>query len=220
MRTSASRTLTEEVYAELRRRVLHGDLPSGTRLHLSQLAKEAGVSLGVVREAVTRLAGERLLEAGPQSGFRVRELSVEKLADLAWARGHIEAIAVDASVSRGDAEWEAGLVGAHHVLAVTPPLGGDESINAGWLNAHRRFHAALAAACPSATMLDARQRLFDEAELYRHWSARGTGSKRDIAGEHAALLAAALDHDAARAAALVRDHIGLTAEYASRAAVL
>ena len=154
MRTSASRTLTEEVYAELRRRVLHGDLPSGTRLHLSQLAKEAGVSLGVVREAVTRLAGERLLEAGPQSGFRVRELSVEKLADLAWAHGHIEAIAVDASVSRGDAEWEAGLVGAHHVLAVTPPLGGDESINAGWLNAHRRFHAALAAACPSATMLD------------------------------------------------------------------
>jgi GntR family transcriptional regulator, carbon starvation induced regulator len=213
-RTAESRTLTAEVHADLRRRVLHGELPSGTRLHLGQLASECGVSLGVVREAVTRLAGERLLEAIPQSGFRVRELSAAHLADLAWARTHIESLAVHASVEHGDTEWEAALLGAHHVLSVTPPFNDEGSVNAAWMNAHRRFHAELASACPSSTMLDARQRLFDEAELYRHWSARGVGAKRDIAAEHDGLLGAALRRDADGAASLVRAHIKLTADLA------
>ncbi len=213
-RSVESRTLTGEVYADLRRRVLHGELPSGTRLHLGHLAQECGVSLGVVREAVTRLAGERLLEAIPQSGFRVRELSSAHLADLAWARSHVESIAVQASVEHGNTEWEAALLGAHHVLSVTSPMS-EGSVNAAWMNAHRRFHAELASACPSSTMLDTRQRLFDEAELYRHWSARGVGAKRDIAAEHDGLLAAALRRDAYAAASLVRAHINLTADLAS-----
>jgi DNA-binding GntR family transcriptional regulator len=210
-----ARTLTGEVYADLRRRVLHGELPSGTRLHLGQLAQACGVSLGVVREAVTRLAGERLLEAIPQSGFRVRELSAAHLADLAWARGHIESLAVHASVVHGDTEWEAALLGAHHVLAATPPFNDDGTVNGGWMNAHRRFHAELASACPSSTMLDTRQRLFDEAELYRHWSARGAGAKRDIAAEHEGLLSAALRRDSEGAAALVCAHIEYTASLAA-----
>lgn len=193
-RQRQGRTLTEDVYRDLRQRILHGELASGARLHLGDLAESNNVSLGVVREAVTRLASEGLVHATPQSGFRVPTLSAEHLADLTWARCQIEGLTVGESVRHGDTDWEAGLVAAHHVLSVTLPLTSD-GVNPEWMNAHRRFHTALAAGCPNATLLDVRQRLFDEAELYRHWSARASGSKRNLAAEHSDLLAAALNRD-------------------------
>ncbi len=206
-------SLTEDVYQVLRQRILHGEVVPGTRVHLGDLAQACNVSLGVVREAVTRLASEGLLHATPQSGFRVPTLSAEHLADLTWARCHIEGLTVGQSITHGDTNWEANLVAAHHVLSVTAPLNAD-GINPAWMNAHRRFHTALAAGCPNETMLEIRQRLFDEAELYRHWSARGIGSKRDIAAEHAELLAAALDRDPDTAVRLLQDHLRHTASLA------
>jgi DNA-binding GntR family transcriptional regulator len=212
-RQRLGRSLTEDVYQVLRQRILHGEVAPGTRIHLGDLAQASNVSLGVVREAVTRLASEGLLHATPQTGFRVPTLSAEHLADLTWARCHIEGLAVGQSIAHGDTDWEANLIAAHHVLSVTAPLISD-GINPEWMNAHRRFHAALAAGCPNQTMLEIRQRLFDEAELYRHWSARGVGFKRDIAAEHADLLAAALHRDADSATRSLQAHLRHTATLA------
>lgn len=212
-RQRQGRSLTEEVYSLLRQRILHGELAAGTRLHLGDLAQSNNVSLGVVREAVTRLASEGLVNATPQSGFRVPTLSAEHLADLTWARCQIEGLTVGESVTHGDTDWEANLVATHHVLSVTPPLSSD-GVNPEWMNAHRRFHAALAAGCPNATLLDVRQRLFDEAELYRHWSARASGSERNIAAEHADLLAGALNRDSEVVVQLLQEHLRHTAKLA------
>ncbi|MDQ1491526.1 MAG: hypothetical protein QOJ23_4040, partial [Actinomycetota bacterium] len=71
-------TRTEEVYDELRRELLdlNGGLEPGQRLKLVDLAQRFDASLSVIREALTRLAGQGLLVATPQRGFSVRELSV------------------------------------------------------------------------------------------------------------------------------------------------
>ncbi len=212
MRQRQGRSLTEDVYAELRHTILHGDIAPGDRLHLGELAAAKGVSLGVVREAVTRLASEGLLESSPQAGFRVRTLSHEHLSDLTWARCEIEGLTVRESVVHGDTEWEATLLAAHHVLSVTAPHV-NAKVNPAWMSAHRRFHTALAAACPNATLVGIRQRLFDEAELYRHWSARGPGAQRDIGFEHAELLGAALARDATGCVAILQQHLRTTAEF-------
>lgn len=212
MRQRQGRSLTEDVYAELRQAILHGQIVPGTRLHLGELAEANEVSLGVVREAVTRLASEGLLESTPQTGFRTRTLSQEHLSDLTWARCEIEGLTIHESVMHGDTEWEACLLAAHHVLSVTPPHV-DDAVNPAWMVAHRRFHNMLAAGCPNTTLVGIRQRLFDEAELYRHWSARGPGSQRNIGAEHADILAAALSRDAARCAELLQQHLRSTAQF-------
>lgn len=215
MRARHGKSLTEDVYAALRRAVLHGELTDGQRLRLNELAREFGVSLGVVREAVTRLASERLLEANPQSGFRVRPLSAEHLADLSWARCQIESIAIAESVRHGDVQWQADVVAAHHVLAATPTHDADGTVSAGWMDAHRAFHTALAAACPSTTLLAVRQQLFDEGELYRHRFATRRAVHRDVAREHQELVEAAVEGDVARASALLVAHISATARASS-----
>ncbi|MEZ5376018.1 MAG: FCD domain-containing protein [Acidimicrobiales bacterium] len=212
MRKRKGRSLTEDVYEQLRADVLHGKLGAGERLLLDVLARDYGVSLGVVREAVTRLASERLVDAVPQAGFRVRLASPEHLADLTWARCHVERVTVSSSVEHGDTGWEGELVAAHHVLAVTDMLGPDGSANPDWMDAHRRFHTVLASACPNATMQVVRQQLFDEAELYRHLSGRRGIELPTVAVEHRDLLDAALEHDAERAADLIQAHLESTAQ--------
>jgi GntR family transcriptional regulator, carbon starvation induced regulator len=212
MRERQGRSLTEDVYAEIREAILHGEITPGDRLHLGELAAAKQVSLGVVREAVTRLASEGLLESTPQSGFRARTLSEQHLADLTWARCEIEGLTVGQSVTHGDTEWEGALVAAHHVLSATPPHI-DGVVNPAWMIAHRRFHTALAAACPNVTLVGIRQRLFDEAELYRHWSARGPGSQRNIGAEHAEILASALAGDATSCVESLQQHLRSTAQF-------
>jgi len=208
-------SLTSDVYDQLRTAVLHGSFVSGDRLHLGNLARSAGVSLGVVREAVTRLASERLLEATPQAGFRVRPLSAQHLADLTDTRCHLERAAITAAIEHGDARWEGDLVAAHHVLRITSPVTSDDSINPDWMNAHRRFHAVLVGGCPNAILLELRQRLFDEAELYRHRSAEREGRSRDIGTEHRALLDAVLARDVATATDLIEAHLRSTSMLAA-----
>jgi DNA-binding GntR family transcriptional regulator len=215
VRTRQGVSLTEDVYVELRRAVMHGQLQPGSRLHLSDLAAEHDVSLGVIREAVTRLASERLLDAMPQSGFRVRAISISHLRDLVEARCAIERIVVMESVRHGDTDWEAALVGAHHALTVRP-LTIKGSASAEWINAHRAFHVALSSACPNETLRGIRSQLFDEAELYRQWSAPSLESDRNVTSEHSDLLAEALAHNAKRAGDLIVEHLRHTARLAEQ----
>ena len=214
MRTTTGVSLTEDVYGELRDALLHGRLAPGSKIHLGSLAAERGVSLGVVREAVTRLASERLVDAVLQSGFRVRSISVDQLRDLVDARCAIEKLVVTDSVRHGDTRWEAALIGAHHVLKNTA-LSTADGYNPAWMNAHRAFHEALAAACPNATLRNVRSQLFDEGELYRTWSSP-RGNKRNIGAEHDDLVSAAMAHDADRAGQLIVAHLRHTARLAER----
>jgi DNA-binding GntR family transcriptional regulator len=212
------KTLAEDVYASIRGQILTGQLTSGERLHLSQVATSHGVSLGVVREAVTRLASERLLESIPQIGFRVRVLSVEDLVDLTRVRIEIETLALRDSIARGDLEWEAQLVAAHHALAATPSATDDGRRNLEWLARHEAFHAALCAACESRWLLTLREQLFAASELYRFWFVQVQDDvprkrlREAIIKEHKGLLDAALARDVVGATERLARHFQKTCE--------
>jgi DNA-binding GntR family transcriptional regulator len=212
------KTLAEDVYAAIRGQILTGQLTSGERLHLSRLAKSQGVSLSVVREAVTRLASERLLESIPQIGFRVRPLSIEDLVDVTRVRIEIETLALRDSIARGGLEWEAQLVAAHHALAATPSATDDGVRNLEWLARHAAFHAALCAACGSRWLLDLREQLFAASELYRFWFVQiqdDVQPKRlrdAIMREHKGLLDAALARDVEVASERLARHLQKTCD--------
>jgi DNA-binding GntR family transcriptional regulator len=214
----SGRTLAEDIYVAIRGQILTGQLRTGERLHLSQLAGSFGVSLSVVREAVTRLASERLLEAIPQIGFRVRVLSIEDLVDLTRVRIEIETLALRDSIANGDLEWEAQLVAAHHALAATPTITDEGAQNLEWLTRHRAFHEALCAACESRWLLDLRAQLFAASELYRFWFGQVQDDvqpkrlREAIIKEHKGLLDAALARDVEEATDRLARHFQKTCQ--------
>jgi DNA-binding GntR family transcriptional regulator len=71
---------------------------------------------------------------------------------------------------------------------------------------------ALLAGCGNRRLQEMALKLREEAELYRRWSVSlGYEPARDVAGEHRALLEAALARDPELAAERLVDHISHTA---------
>ena len=68
--------LSEQVYVHLRDAIMHGHHTPGEALKPQDLAREQGVSLAVVREALVRLVGEGLADRLPNHGFAVPVFSV------------------------------------------------------------------------------------------------------------------------------------------------
>ncbi|MEY2580193.1 MAG: hypothetical protein QOE09_42 [Ilumatobacteraceae bacterium] len=209
----ASITRGEQVYTQLRNDILSGRVLPGTRLRFAELTERYDCSTSVVREGLTRLAEQGLVQSEPQHGFRVTPLSDDDLDDLTTARCALEGLVLRMSIEHGDIAWESDLVAAHHALDRTamettadPVVMSEE-----WTLAHSRFHLALLAACPNQRLLTMALSLRDAAELYRRWSRPiGHDQHRDVPGEHRALVDAALRGDATEAVQLLEEHLRRT----------
>ncbi|HMS75402.1 GntR family transcriptional regulator [Gordonia sp. (in: high G+C Gram-positive bacteria)] len=83
------RLKTEAIAADLRGRILSGSYAPGDRLRLEQTAREFGVSITPVREALLKLQAEDLVELQPYRGFVVAPLSPEDIDDMFWVQANI-----------------------------------------------------------------------------------------------------------------------------------
>lgn len=214
-RTTATPTRVERVYAELRADILAGRHRPGARLPFADLIARYSASTGVVREALTRLVAEELIESQPQYGYRVKPLSTTDLRDLTEARCAVESLVLRQAIASGGVEWESAVLAAHHRLERAPRLDPDdpERVNEDWAAAHARFHLALLAGCTNTRLLAIASSLRDSAELYRRWSVPlGDAGDRDIPGEHRAMLDAVLAQDADAAVAVLTAHIQHTTD--------
>src|SRR6266568_3461996 len=210
---TAARSLTERVYECLRADILAGRFSPGQRLRPTDLAALNGVSLNVVREALNRLAGQRLVQASPQQGFSVVQVSAPDLDGLTDVRVLVETAALRRSIEHGDLAWESALVAAHHRLANTPMTDDDpDQLSDGWMHAHNAFHAATMSACGSPRLVEIAATLGESAAMYRYFSQRYDHGKRDVAGEHRAIFEATIARDADLACRLHAEHIQRTAE--------
>nr|WP_152886264.1 GntR family transcriptional regulator [Streptomyces adustus] len=208
----AKQMLSEQVYTHLRDAIMGGHHAPGDALKPQDLAKEQGVSLAVVREALVRLVGEGLADRLPNRGFAVPAISDRRWQDIAEARRTIEPVVLRMSIERGDVDWEARVRAAHHRLSRTPAYLPDEGAyySSAWSEAHRVFHRTLLEGCGNDVLLEAFDRTWTASELARRWSAQRQPD-RDHVGEHRRLEEAALARDADTAAAVLVQHLTLTA---------
>ncbi|CAN5230822.1 GntR family transcriptional regulator [soil metagenome] len=203
------------IHDRIRLDILHGTWAPGQKLQPTTLSGIYDTSTTVVREALTRLAGENFLEVEPNRGFFVPLLSLNVLRDLTEVRCRTESLAAELAIERGDLDWESDLIAAHHQLSRTPRRGTDdpEHVADNWSEVHRNFHAKLIEACRVPVLIELSRRLSDSTELYRRWAAPSpAASSRDVEREHEELLAAALGRDAALTSALLRDHYEKTVQ--------
>lgn len=214
MTRSGAPTRVERVYAHLRADILAGRRRPGARLPFAELTAHYAASTGVVREALTRLSAEGLVVAEPQFGFCVVPLSAADLEHLTDARAAIETLVLGQAVEHGGVAWESEVLAAHHRLARTPQMAADgpARLSDEWTAAHAAYHHALLAGCPNPRLLAIAESLRDAAELYRAWSVPLTPGRRDVAGEHRAILDAVLAHDPDAATTTLAVHIQHTSD--------
>ena len=204
--------LTQGAYEQLRAELLSCRLLPGTRLKIGDLCARLSVSLGAIREALSRLTSEGLVVAEPQRGFRVAPISPEDLQDLTRVRIEIDSLCLRRSIELGDVDWEARLVAAFHRLSRTPErASGDPARSSDeWAEAHAAFHTALVGGCDSPWLMRLHGQLYDQSERYRRLSVSMAPRRRNIGDEHQAILDAVLARNANKAVRLLAAHLDAT----------
>jgi GntR family transcriptional regulator, carbon starvation induced regulator len=208
----AQPTLNAEVFRQMRADIVACRLMPNERLRLETLRERYGVGGSPIREALMRLETEGLVRLEQNKGFRVSEVSRDRLFDLMRSRVEIEGVALRWCIERGGVEWEADLLAAFHRLSRQSKIdkAGNGVINPEWSKLHRVFHAALVAACGSPTILSIRESLFDQAERYVALSIISKTMPRNDSAEHEQIMRAVLERSADRAVELNREHIERT----------
>lgn len=206
-RPGATESSGEVAYRRIRADVVLGRLAPARKLGLDGLRAIYGVGVGTLREALTRLAAEGLVIAEGQRGFAVAPVSAEEFREVADLRLLLECQAIEASFAAGDLDWEGTVVAAHHKLAVLERrlLKGETADASLWKHYDREFHHALIAACGSTALLETYAAAYDRFLRYQMVAVVFRGAV--AAEQHAALLGCALARDAARARAILRDHV-------------
>jgi DNA-binding GntR family transcriptional regulator len=210
--TAAS--LTQRAYDQLREALLDCRFEPGEPLRIGELCKQLDASQGAVREALSRLTSERLVEARPQRGFRVAPISAEDLRDLTAARIEIEELCLRHAIDAGDVRWEARLVAAFHQLSRTPALepGTPRRFDRRFVALHHSFFDVLVSSCDSLWLGRVRQMLQIQELRYHGRSPPPAPGERDLVGELREVMEAAIAREADRACQLLAAHMRRSAE--------
>lgn len=206
--TSAS-NLTKRAAHALRQRIVQGDLPGGTRLYEVALSEDLQISRTPVREAMSRLAEEGLLERAPSGGFQVRAFSLGDVLDAIELRGVLEGTAARLAAERGAAPEALATMRA--LLArLDACFDGTRVDFDAYSELNGQFHQRLSELCASDVVLRELDRV--RSLPFASPSAfvlAGPGADRSLVvaqAQHHALVEAIAGREGARAEALAREH--------------
>jgi DNA-binding GntR family transcriptional regulator len=202
-------SLTQRAYDQLRDALLDCRFESGEPLRIGELQKSLDASQGAVREALSRLTSEGLVQARPQHGFRVTPISAADLRDLTAARIEIEELCLRHAIEAGDVRWEARIVAAFHQLSRTPLLepGAQGCFNRRFVALHHAFFDVLVSSPGGFWLARVRQMLQVQELRYYGRLTSFKASERDLVGELREVMEAAIARNAARAGHLLVVHM-------------
>ena len=201
MNSFAYRTKREVATDLLREAIICGELAPGTRLVLEELSQRYHVSMTPIREAFSLLESEGLIAQSPHKGAVVSGLDREDLLELYAIRTAMEELATLHGVPRLS---EDDLSAMSSLLDALERFEGPQD---GFLDIDKQFHRVVYRAAGSQRWLETIETLWQRSRRYMLASTSASGAVASLHADHRTILQACREHDAARAAAAVRDHL-------------
>lgn len=200
-RTAERQLLRDTAYEAIRDAIVAGTLAPGEHLHDGELCEWLHLSRTPVRDALTRLEDEGLVETEPQRFTRVRPLVPQDAEDSFPLLAAIHALATELAVPRLQPEDLAELRLANAAFVA----GMESGAAAATYTADDRFHAVFVRRCGNADIVRVLRRM--DARLHRLEMLRsGALPGRRSAAQHDAIIARAVAADAAGAASAAREN--------------
>ncbi|WP_305784022.1 GntR family transcriptional regulator [Symbioplanes lichenis] len=100
MAKPSASALVDDTAAEIRARIMSGEIPIGAQLRQDDLAKSLGISRTPVREALRQLQAGGLIEVMPRRGAVVRVPAPWDVRETYEVRAELEGMACERAVSR------------------------------------------------------------------------------------------------------------------------
>lgn len=205
--TGGASRASERAQVALRDAILRGELAAGARLGEVELAERLGVSRTPVREALSRLAAEGLVEVHPHRGARVVSFSAQDLDGIFDVRLALEARATGRAAARvTDTDLDALDDLAQRMFAVGTPGAGQDLDALVPLN--RDFHARLLDVADAPALSAALANVVHTPVVLRTFHTYDAASLARSLAHHAEIAAALRVGDADWASSVMRSHIG------------
>lgn len=145
--------LRDQVYNEVKRAIITGDLKPGKIIKEGELAKTYGISKTPVREALCMLVFEKLIQPLPRIGYMVTSITVRDVRETHHLRQLLEVEAVGLAAEHITREEIEALkkVMVSHTGEEAPTL-------------NREFHMIIARASGNSRLADLIHQLLDEMD--------------------------------------------------------
>lgn len=210
-RPSAHETLTDFAADEIRKRIIVGTLPPGTRLRVDSLAAQLGISRIPLREAFRQLLAEGLVVMYPRRGAVVADIDRDDVDDCFRMLELLEVMALERAAATSLQQTAAAMKRELDRMARLDA--GADPVER--LRAHRAFHFAMFSSLGSGALRRQVHIVWHACERYITVATQ-TRSTREADGEHAQLLACFARGDVAGSTALARHHVERSHEAALR----
>ena len=208
------KSATELAYQRIRERILRGALAQGEHLKERQLAAECGVSRTPIRDALRRLASERLVEFAPNRGVFVARWSEDDQQSLFDIGALLEGYAAYRAASR------CGETDVQILLDCCAAI--DEAVNAQpsldldlFVSANARFHEHIRSMANSQHLSSTLERLIEQRVLFIAAVAYDREELQRSNQDHRQIVFALRSGDGELARALMQAHV-LSAFHALR----
>jgi len=200
-------TSAERALSALHELILGGELVPGARLGEVELAQRLRVSRTPVREALSRLAAEGLVEIIPNRGARVTTWTVAELEGVFELRISLEPqLTGYAAAKATQVDIDALDDLARQMLAVGSP-GPDQDLDA-LVPLNRAFHDRLVQVADHPALATALAAAIHPPIVRRNFHTYDAASLRRSLAHHAEIVAALRSGDARWAQAVMTAHIG------------
>lgn len=200
-------TLSTKCFELIAGSILNGEFLPGERLLTEELKKRYDVGMSPIREALSKLAGTRLVTFEEHKGFSVAKMSASQILDDINTFVEIECLCLKHSIEKGDDLWEERVIATLHSLGKVE--NGKEIEYSAWAPQNIRFHDALVSSCPLHSLLEIRNQLYQRHQWYIALSYKFADHAIFRANhlEHKKIGEAALARKADEALRLMRHHI-------------
>lgn len=188
------------VTAKLRKAIIAGELPGGTRLIQSEIAESLSVSVTPVREALRNLMTEGLVDYSAYHGATVHMTSLDELETVYEMRNALIPLSVRAGVEAITADELDRADELSRAMEIE-----DEPVE--WIELNREFHKLFYAASRRPRLHDTLSSLADLSSLYVGASISRDAERRSRGdADHAELIDAYRVRDVGRAISLTLSH--------------
>lgn len=202
-------TLTRQVVDLITRRILRGELKSGQRIWAADLAKEFGVSMIPVKEALLILQGEGLITNISRRGSVVRRFTSQDVHELIMVRELIETHAAAQAIAGGcvDEKLLRDLKRHNEAIGAARNNEGGFKKQASAYEHDRRFHDVFVEACGNKLLMEWYQRLNTQAQIIRFafWNISLRGDK--TYNEHNAIIKGISGRNSEAAQEAIKAHL-------------
>lgn len=209
-------TLSEQIYQILRTDILSQKIPLGKKLTLKNLKEQFEVSSTPIREALTRLTEEGLVNYYSNIGVNVISFSEQDLTELYQFMGDLDRLAILYSANYHDQSVIYREL--DDVIARTRIIEEKEALLPGdipqWIEYSDRFHLLFYDYCSNGRLTHAAERLRSQLTIFSSLYETEPEAQRRINEMHVEIYRAYCAADYSRAGDLMKLHLNDSLQYA------